>query len=97
VPRASGDEKDGILMKILSILGGGGKALRYFIFGPEYTFPFNCYSETLVAHPSILAAMAKAHGMVGKAEPLLWPAQRVPSDVAIIQPRSSEFWDLRNV
>ena len=32
---SSGEEKDGILMKIISIIGGGGKALKYFIFGPE--------------------------------------------------------------
>jgi hypothetical protein len=84
-------------MKIISILGGGGKALEYFIFGPEYTFPLNCYSETLVAHPHIVAAMATAHGMVGKAEPLLWPAERVRSAVGIIFPRSSEYWDLRGI
>ena len=32
--------------------------------------------------------------MIGAAEELLWPAQRIVSDVAIIQPRSSAMWDI---
>ena len=38
----------------------------------RYTFPDNCYSETIAGHPDIMASMAKAHGMIGKAEPLLY-------------------------
>ena len=38
----------------------------------RYTFPDNCYSETIASHPDIMASMAKAHGMIGKAEPLLY-------------------------
>jgi hypothetical protein len=37
--------------------------------------------------------MAKAHSMIGAAEELLWPAERVVSDLAIVQPRSSAMWD----
>ena len=53
----------------------------------------NCYSEKIRAHPEILQKMAQAHSMIGAAEELLWPAERVVSDVAIIQPRSSAMWD----
>lgn len=33
VPVSAGERPDGILTKILSLIGGGGKALEYFIFG----------------------------------------------------------------
>ena len=42
----------------------------------------------------MLQSIAKAHGMIGAAEELLWPAERIVSDVAIIQPRSSAMWDI---
>ena len=45
-------------MKILAIVAAGGKAIKYFVFGPEYNFPGNCYSERLVGDPAMLAAMA---------------------------------------
>ena len=41
VPVSAGERPDGILTKILSLIGGGGKALEYFVFGPEYNFPGN--------------------------------------------------------
>ncbi|MCS7160738.1 MAG: hypothetical protein RMJ19_09730 [Gemmatales bacterium] len=45
IPRTAGDRQDGIVQKILCIFGHGGKAVKYFVFGPEYNFPGNCYSE----------------------------------------------------
>ena len=92
IPRAAGDRADGILQKILTITGSGGKAIKYFIFGPEYTFPGNCYSENL----RVLPKMAEAHGMIGRAEDLLWPGVRPRAQVAILAPRSAELWDQRN-
>lgn len=65
--------------------------------GPEYNFPGNCYSEKIVQNPSVLQSMAKAHSMIGAAEELLWPAERVVSDLAIIQPRSSALWDMHGI
>ena len=94
VPRSAGD---GIAMKILSVVGSGGKALKYFVFGPEYNFPSNCYSEKLIGDPAMLKAMAGAHGMIGAAENLLWPGTRAKSKVAIVYPRSSFYWDLADV
>ena len=35
VPRAGGDLPDGMLMKMLSIVGSGGKAIELYTFGPE--------------------------------------------------------------
>ncbi len=41
----------------------------------------------------MLHSMAKGNGMIGAAEELLWPAQRVESEVGIIYPRSAFYWD----
>ena len=35
--------------------------------------------------------------MIGAAESLLWPAERVASEVGIVYPRSSFFWDQKDV
>ena len=97
VPRTSGDviRPDGIVKKVLSVVASGGKALKYFMFGPEYLFRGNCYSEVAVSNPRLFAGIAEANGMIGAAEELLWPAIRVVSEVAILYPRSSQFWDER--
>jgi hypothetical protein len=39
VPRAGGQLSDGLLMKMMAIIGSGGKALKFYVFGPEYNFP----------------------------------------------------------
>jgi hypothetical protein len=92
IPRTAGDRPDGVLQKILTIIGSGGKGLKYFIFGPEYTFPGNCYSENL----RVLPKMAEAHAMIGKAEELLWPGARPRPQVALLAPRSACMWDERD-
>jgi len=63
------------------------------VFGPEYNFPGNCYSEDLIGNPKLLQSIAKGNGMIGAAEELLMPAERLDSTVAILYPRSSFFWD----
>ena len=30
----------GLLRRIISLIGGGAKASSYFLFGPEYNFPY---------------------------------------------------------
>jgi len=94
VPRAGGDRAEGIEQKILTVIGSGGKALEYFVFGPEYTFPVNCYSET---GDRVLPQMADAHRMIGQAEDLLWPGTRPRTPVAILDPRSAQIWDRQDV
>jgi hypothetical protein len=51
VPRDSGQSADGLLLKVLSVIGSGAKALKYFLFGPEYLFPGTCTG--LVVSPSL--------------------------------------------
>ncbi|MDB6031112.1 MAG: hypothetical protein JWM16_1450, partial [Verrucomicrobiales bacterium] len=89
IPRTAGDREDGILQKILCVAGSGGKCLKYFVFGPEYNFPGNCYSE----NARVLPKMAEAHAMIAAAEETLWAGKRPKSQVAIVMPRSSQFWD----
>ena len=60
-------------------------------------FPGNCYSEDLLGNPDMLKSIAKGTGMIGQAEELLYPAQRVASEVGIVYPRSSFFWDEQDV
>ena len=93
IPRTAGGRENGVLQKILTIAGSEGKALKYFVFGPEYTFPGNCYS--FKSH--VLVKMAEAHHMIGLSEDVLWPGRMPPSQVAILHPRSSQPWDVMEV
>lgn len=89
VPRTSGGRESGLLQRILAVVGGGGKAIKHYVFGPEYMFPGNCYSDKSFLLPRI----AEAHRMIAAAEDLLYPGQRPLPQVAILQPRSALVWD----
>lgn len=89
IPRTAGGRENGILQKILTIIGSGGKGIKYFVFGPEYNFPTNCYSEKCW----VMRKAAVAHRMIGKAEAQLWPGKRPQPVVAILHPRSAQLWD----
>jgi hypothetical protein len=93
VPRAAGDREDGILQKILTLIGSGAKVVNSYVFGPEYTFPGNCYSEK----PEMLRKLAQANAMIGAAEDVLWPGKRPRPRVAILSPKSSEMWDAKGI
>jgi len=93
VPRAAGDREDGILQKILTLIGSGAKVVNSYVFGPEYSFPGNCYSEK----PGMLRKLAQANAMIGAAEDVLWPGKRPRTRVAILSPKSSEMWDAKNI
>jgi hypothetical protein len=93
VPRAAGDREDGILQKILTLVGSGAKIVNSYVFGPEYTFPGNCYSEK----PGMLQRIAQANAMIGAAEDVLWPGKRPRARVAILSPKSSEMWDAKGI
>jgi len=93
VPRAAGDREDGILQKTLTLVGNGAKVVNSYVFGPEYSFPGNCYSEK----PKMLQKIAQANAMIGAAEDVLWPGKRPRPRVAILSPKSSEMWDAKNI
>jgi hypothetical protein len=93
IPRTSGDRADGLLQKVMCLVGSGGKAVKYFVFGPEYNFPGNCHSE----RPGMLRKMAEVNVMIGAAEELLWPGRRPKPQVAIVMPRSAQMWDLKEM
>ena len=93
VPRAAGDREDGILQKILTLVGSGAKVVNSYVFGPEYSFPGNCYSEKA----GMLQKLARANAMIGAAEDVLWPGKRPRARVAILSPKSSEMWDAKGI
>ena len=101
MPRAASDTHRGIqrsmtgglFRKIMTMVGGGAKVIKYFSMGPEYLFPGNCYSERPYLD-DIFSSMNKAHGMVAEAEVLLGPGKRVAASIAILSPRSSFVWDV---
>jgi hypothetical protein len=92
VPRSGGQQAGGLLRRAIALVGGGAKALRYFQFGPEYTSPSNCYSESSDLN-GLFREMRLAHAMIASAESTLWEARRPRSQTAILMPRSSGFWD----
>lgn len=89
VGRSDGKPQDGIEQKVLALVGNGAKAVFYYVFGPEYNFPGNCYSGV----PGVPTQIASADGMIAKAESLLWPGRKPAAQVAILQPSSSGVWD----
>jgi hypothetical protein len=93
VGRTAGGREGGIMQKVLSIAGSGGKAIQYYLFGPEYNFPGNCYSEK----PQLLRKIAEVNGMIGAAEDVLLPGKRPRPQVAILMPRSAQAWDAKGI
>ncbi|HEV2248226.1 MAG TPA: hypothetical protein VGW37_16380, partial [Terriglobia bacterium] len=93
VGRAAGEPLDGFLQKVLTLIGSGAKAVFYYNFGPEYSFPGNSYSE----FPGAATQFAHADKMIADAEDVLWPGREPQAQVAILQPRSSEVWDGQHI
>lgn len=85
----AGNSMDGLVQKVLTLIGSGAKAVFYYNFGPEYNFPGNSYSEV----PGVPTQFAHADKMIGDAEDVLWPGREPQAQVAILQPRSSQVWD----
>jgi hypothetical protein len=46
---------------MLAVFGHGGKHIKFFIFGPEYAFPMNCWSDI----PEVFVEVAGAMRVVG--------------------------------
>jgi hypothetical protein len=90
IPRMSGTIRDGIMYKIMSIVGHGGKQIKFFVFGPEYNFPGNCYSATT----RVFESLARTTRMIGEAEELLYPGRPPQPQVALLHHLSAEMWDL---
>ena len=84
---------DGVTQKMLTIFGHGGKVIKFYVFGPEYNFPGNCWSE----NPKVIKGIMRASTMVAKAEELLYPGKPLISKVAILTPQSSLVWDQKEM
>jgi len=91
IPRTSGQRPYGMPQKLLSLVGHGAKHIKFFVYGPEYNFPINCYSENLSVYKPLSTGMR----IVAKAEDLLFPGQMRQPQVGILSPQSSQLWDLQ--
>ncbi|HEU4534607.1 MAG TPA: beta-galactosidase trimerization domain-containing protein, partial [Polyangiaceae bacterium] len=90
IPRALGKRAgEGFEQQALALVGSGAKAIGLFVYGPEYNFPGNCYSDT----PGRPAHIASAARLIAAAEDVLWPGRRPTAEVAIVLPRSAYVWD----
>jgi hypothetical protein len=89
IPRESGAPA-GMAKKILALVGNGAKTVEFFTWGPEYTFPGNCWSENAAVYKELSAGLR----IVGKGEDLLFPGRPKRPEVAILTPQSSPLWDL---
>ncbi len=79
----------GLLRKVLTLIGNGAKTINYYIFGPEYFFPANSYSEDIEVQKEI----ASINRMIGDTEDLLFPGQPEDNQVGFVLPLSSAPWD----
>ena len=92
IPRMSGQRPEGMAQKLLALVGQGAKTIQFFTFGPEYSFPGNCYSYNLAVYKPLSLGM----GIVGRAEELLYPGHLRKPQVAILMPQSAQLWDLED-
>jgi hypothetical protein len=94
VGRTAGDRPDGIMQKVLTLIGSGGKGFQYYAFGPDYSAPDNGWSEHAA---QIVPKIAETNRMIAMAEDLLWPGKRPQAQVAILYPRDAQLWETQNV
>ena len=85
----------GLLMKALTLVGSGAKGFQYFDFGPEWSYPGNCFSAIALQEENhtLFAQIAESSRIISGAEELLYPGQMRPGKVAALYPRSSFMWD----
>ncbi|MCM8816480.1 MAG: hypothetical protein NC913_03085 [Candidatus Omnitrophica bacterium] len=84
---------EGVTQKMMTIFGHGGKIIKFYVFGPEYNFPGNCWSE----NPAVIKGTMRAATMAAKAEQLLYPGKPLIPQVAILTPQSSLVWDQKEM
>jgi len=89
IPRTAGAMPDGIMYKMMSLIGHGAKHLKFFVFGPEYNFPGNCYSQ----NTRVFDGIARTCRLIGAAEDLLYPGRPTRPQVAMLHHLSAEMWD----
>ncbi|MBS3761750.1 MAG: beta-galactosidase trimerization domain-containing protein [Planctomycetes bacterium] len=89
VPRVAGQMEDGVVYKIMSLIGHGARRIKFFTFGPEYNFPGNCYSQ----NTRVFSGLARAARLIGRGEELLHAGRPLPRRVGLLHHLSSEMWD----
>lgn len=93
IGQTSGDRQGGFTQKLLALFGHGGKTMDAWTFGPAYNYSDNNWSENF----ALYGELGDAFRMIGGAEDMLYPAQPIPSQVAILQPGCAQAWDGTNL
>jgi hypothetical protein len=89
IPRVAGAMPDGVMYKVMSLVAHGAKEIKFFTFGPEYSFPGNCYSE----NTRVFDSLARTSRLIGAAEDLLYPGEPPRPQVGMLHHLSAEMWD----
>lgn len=84
---------EGVTQKMLTLFGHGAKVIKFYVFGPEYNFPGNCWSE----NPKVIKGIMRAATMAAKAEDYIYPGNPLIPQVAILTPQSSLVWDQKEM
>jgi hypothetical protein len=74
---------------VLTLVGNGAKTFEYYLFGPEYLFPSNSYSEDINTHRKI----AEANTLISQSEDLLFEGVPDSNRVGLVLPLSATPWD----
>jgi len=89
VGRVTGTVPEGGMYKIMALVGHGAKMIDTYTFGPEHSFPGNCWSEL----ESTYESFGNGFRLLGRCEDVAYPGQPLPSTVAILLPQASQVWD----
>ncbi len=94
--RMSGGGLDSQSMKrrALALIGSGAKNLIYYYTGPEYAFsPYTVWGAGKEKFSKVMTNVAETNRMIAKMEDVLYPGKKQHAQVAILMPRSSQYWD----
>lgn len=84
---------EGVVQKMMCIFGHGGKIVKNYVFGPEYNFPGNCWSE----NPNVIKGLMRAANILAKSEEMMDAGKPLIPQVAILTPQSSLVWDQKEM
>jgi hypothetical protein len=76
------------IQRALSAAARGNTMIYWYTYGPEYV-----KGDTFAGDDAVLAATARAASLLARAEDVLYGAAwAVASEIAVVNPRSSEIW-----
>jgi hypothetical protein len=88
VGQTSGEIRDALSLRALSIVGRGGKSLGWYTFGPEPLFPGNSWSD----HPPAYGELQRASARIRFADNIFAHGSGASPDIAILSPQDAYLW-----